>query len=123
MEVGKRLGYSFTVLHDTVIETQNLLAFKSSHLDKAIIAKNINRENIYNACDRRNLSSVDLDRIADHLEETIMGYGFHIIPHTEQWHGKVRYSKEYSILRGLRNSDKAAFQILRRLIVGLSITQ
>lgn len=29
VEVGKRLGYSFTVLHDTVIETQNLLAFKS----------------------------------------------------------------------------------------------
>lgn len=109
VEVGKRLGYSFTVLHDTIIETQNLLAFKSSHLDKAIIAKNINREDIYNACDRRNLSSVDLDRIADHLEETITEYGFHIIPHTEQWHGKVRYSKEYNILRGLRNSDKAAF--------------
>ena len=109
VEVGKRLGYSFTVLHDTVIETQNLLAFKSSNLDKAIIAKNINREDIYNACDRRNLSSVDLDRIADHLEETIMEYGIHIIPHTEQWHGKVRYSKEYSVLRGLRNSDKAAF--------------
>ena len=52
---------------------------------------------------------MDLDRIADHLEETIVGYGFRIIPHTEQWHGKVRYSREYSKLRGLRNSDKAAF--------------
>ena len=109
IDVGKRLGYSFTVLQDTIVETQGLLSFKSAHLDKAIIAKNINREDIYNACDRRNLNSVDLDRISDNLEETLFNYGFRIIPHTNQWHGKVRYSKEYSILRELRNSKKAAF--------------
>ena len=109
IDVGKRLGYSFTVLQDTIVETQGLLSFKSAHLDKAIIAKNINREDIYNACDRRNLNSVDLDRISDNLEETLFNYGFRIIPHTNQWHGKVRYSKEYSILRELRNSEKAAF--------------
>ena len=67
IEVGQRLGYSFTVLNETIEEMQGLLAFKAENLDKAIIAKSINREDIYNACDRRSLCGVDLERISDNL--------------------------------------------------------
>lgn len=110
IEICRKMGYTFTVLHDTIAETQGLMRFKSENLSGAVIAKNINREDIYNACDRRNLSGADLDRISDNLEKTLSDeFGFHIIPHTEPWHGKVKYSKEYAYLKTIRNSDKAAF--------------
>lgn len=110
VEVCRKMGYSFTVLCDTIVETQGLMKFKSENLSGAVIAKNINREDIYNACDRRKLTSVDLDRISDNLEDTLSNdFGFHIIPHTDTWHGKVKYSKEYAYLKTIRNSDKAAF--------------
>lgn len=110
IEVCRKIGYSFTVLYDTIKETQALLKSKSEHLSRAVIAKSINREDIYNACDRRRLTSVDLDRISDNLEKTLSDdFRFHIIPHTEGWHGKVKFSKEYKSLKNIRNSDKAAF--------------
>ena len=110
IEVGQRLGYNFTVLNETIEEMQGLLAFKAENLDKAIIAKSINREDIYNACDRRNLSSVDLERISDNLASILIDkYNFKIIPHTESWHGKARFSHEYTKLKTVRSSDKAAF--------------
>lgn len=110
VDVCRKMGYTFTVLHDTIEETQGLMKFKSENLCSAIIAKNINREDIYNACDRRKLTSVDLDRISDNLEKTLSeDFGFHIIPHTETWYGKVKFSKEFSYLKKIRNSEKAAF--------------
>lgn len=110
IEVGQRLGYNFTVLNETIEEMQGLLAFKAENLDKAIIAKSINREDIYNACDRRNLNSVDLERISDNLTSILTDkYNFKIIPHTESWHGKARFSHEYTKLKTVRSSDKAAF--------------
>ncbi len=85
IEVGQQLWYKFTVLNETIEEMQGLLAFKTENFDRAIIAKNINREDIYNACDRRNLNSVDLERISDKLTSILTDkYGFRIIPHTEQ---------------------------------------
>ncbi len=110
IEVGQQLWYKFTVLNETIEEMQGLLAFKAENFDRAIIAKNINREDIYNACDRRNLNSVDLERISDKLTSILTDkYGFRIIPHTEQWHGKARFSHEYEKLKTVRSSDKAAF--------------
>ena len=62
-----------------------MLLFKSTNLSSAIIAKNINREDIYNACDRRHLSSTDLNRISDNLEDTLVNhFKFHVIPQTKQ---------------------------------------
>ena len=110
IEVGQKLGYKFTVLNETIEEMQGLLAFKAENFDRAIIAKSINREDIYNACDRRNLNSVDLERISDKLTSILTDkYGFRIIPHTEQWHGKAKFSREYEKLKTVRGSDKAAF--------------
>ena len=107
--VCKNLGYTFTVLQDTIDEIQSLLAYKSKNFSTAIIAKTINKEDIYNACDRIPLSSSDLDRISDNLADTLtQKYKFNIIPHPESLRNKAKFSKEYEVLRKVRNTDKAA---------------
>lgn len=109
IEASKKLGYKFTVLNDTVEEFQGLLTHKAQNLDSAVIAKSINKEDIYNACDRRNLTSVDLDRISDNIEETLTTkYGIYILPNTEKLKGKARYSKEYEIYKKYRSTEKSA---------------
>ena len=109
IEASKKLGYKFNVLCDTIEEFQGLLCHKAQNLDHAIIAKNINKEDIYNACDRRNLNSVDLCRIADNIENTLTTkYDIYILPNTDKLKGKARYSYEYEIYRKYRSTDKAA---------------
>ena len=109
IEASKKLGYKFTVLHDTIEEFQGLLTYKAQNLDSAIIAKNINKEDIYNACDRRNLNSVDLFRISDNIENILNNqYEIRIIPNTDKWKGKARFSKEYEIYKRYRSTEKSA---------------
>lgn len=108
IESCKKIGYTFTVLQDTIEETRGLLAYKSASLDTAIIAKSINREDILNACDRLHLNSVDLNRISDNLEDRLLEYNIHIIPHTDKYKNKAKFSKEYKVLKKYRNNTNAA---------------
>jgi hypothetical protein len=90
-------------------EIQDLIKFKSENLDKITISRYVNREDIYNACERRKLSKVDLDRIMDNLERTLgEEYGITIIPHTDKLKNIAKFSKEYEVLKRIRNSHKAA---------------
>jgi len=108
IEICKKFGYEFKILNDTIDETRNLLNSKANNYDSAIILRYVNKEDIYNACERRNLSRTDLDRIADNLEKIITDYGIYIIPHTESLKNKAKFSPEYSLLKNYRNSEKAA---------------
>ena len=108
IDVCKNLGYRFTVLQATIEEAQDLLAYKSENLNKALIARTVNREDIYNACDRRNLSSVDLDRISDNLQNVMKDYGFDIKNLSSTLINKAKYSKEYEALLRVRSREKAA---------------
>lgn len=109
MDMCRRLGYKFTVLKDTIEEFRGLVNHKAQNLGSAIIARTINKEDIYNACDRRHLTKVDLERIADNVEDTLLtNYEIYIVPHTEKWSKKAKFSPEYNILRKIRNTDKAA---------------
>ena len=109
IQTSKQLGYTYTVLQDTIEEFKGLLSHKSENLDSAVIAKTINREDIYNACDRKKLTSVDLDRMADNIEETLTTqFGVRIIPHTDKLRNKARYSKEYEVFKRFRSTEKAA---------------
>lgn len=108
MDSCKKIGYTFTVLQDTIEEIRGLLAYKSDYLNTAIIAKSINREDILNACDRLHLSSVDLDRISDNLEDRLSEYNIHIIPHTDKYKNLAKYSNEYEVLKNYRNNKNAA---------------
>lgn len=108
IEVCSKLGYNFNILFDTIEEIIGLLSYKSSNFDNAIILKFVNKEDIYNACERRKLTRTDLDRIADNLEETIINLGIKIIPHSDTLKNKAKYSKEYNLLKGIRHTEKAA---------------
>jgi hypothetical protein len=108
LEVCKKIGYEFKVLNDTIEETRNLLNSKANNIDNAVIIRHINKEDIYNACERRKLTRTDLDRITDNLETSIVDFGINIIPHTESLFKKAKFSNEFSLLKQYRNSDRAA---------------
>ncbi len=117
IKISRNLGYSFSVLKDTIEEVQALLSYKANNYNTAIIAKNINREDIYNACDRRHLTGTDLMRISDNIENTLTNeFDFHIIPNTQTWYGKAKFSKEYFIFKKYRNSEKAALHDATALV-------
>lgn len=105
----KKLGYRFTVLKDTIEEFQALMNYKAQNLGSAIIGRTINKEDIYNACDRRNLTKTDLERIADNIEDTLSNdFGFYVVPHTEKWQKPAKFSHEYSVLKKIRSTEKSA---------------
>lgn len=108
LEVCKNIGYNFRVLNDTIDEIQSLINYKAKNYDNAIIVKYVNKEDIYNACERRNLSRTDLDRISDNIENTLSELGISIIPYTVSLRNKAKFSSEYKILKNYRNTDKAA---------------
>jgi hypothetical protein len=116
IEVCKKIGYNFRVLSDTIEETKSLLNHKASNYDNAIILKYVNKEDIYNACERRNLSRTDLDRIADNLENILQEFGISIVPYTESLKNKAKFSPEYKLLKNYRNSDKAALHDAEAII-------
>lgn len=109
IEICRKIGYKFYVLKDTIEEIQGLISFKSQNFNNDIITKYINREDIYNACERRNISSVDLDRISDNLKDTLTcEYNFILITNTEKIRNKAKFSNEYKLLKPYRNTDKSA---------------
>lgn len=108
LEIGKTLGYTFHVLSDTIDEAQALLRYKADCFDHSVIQKYVNREDVYNACNRLDLNKTDLERIADNLVKTIEEFGISIIPYTDPIKNKARFSSEYQTLKPFRNSDKSA---------------
>lgn len=116
LEVCKTIGYSFRVLTDTIEEIKSLLNYKSSNFDNAVILKYVNKEDIYNACERKKINRADLDRIADNIETTLSDFGITIVPYTEGLKNKARHSNEYKILKNFRNTDKAALHDAEAII-------
>ncbi|MBS2099763.1 hypothetical protein [Carboxylicivirga linearis] len=109
VSLAKQHGYKLTVLKDTIDETERLLRRRSEHFNAHYLTKKINPEDIYNACDRRNLTKTDLEHIADTLQETLVKeYGIYIIPHTDKYRNKAKFSKEFASLKEYRNNEAAA---------------
>lgn len=109
VNICKKLRYKFTVLKDTIEEFQALMNYKAQNLGSAIIARTINKEDIYNACDRRKLTKVDLERIADNIEDILSNdFGFYVVPHTEKWQKPAKFSPEYTVLKKIRSTEKSA---------------
>lgn len=108
IEVCKNLGYKFTILNDTIEETRGLIQKKAEYYTHSVLSKRINPEDIYNACERRNLNRNDLERIADNLEVTFAGNGIIILPYTEKYRNKAKNSNEYENFKTFRSSHYAA---------------
>lgn len=108
IEVCRNLGYKFTVLHDTIDETKSLIVKKAEYFSKSLLSKRVNPEDIYNACERRQLNKNDLERIADNLEETLSKIGITILPNTDKYKNKAKFSPEYEAYKKYRSSHYAA---------------
>lgn len=108
LEVCNNLGYTFTALNDTIEETKSLILKKAEYYSTSVLSKRVNPEDIYNACERRNLNKTDLERIVDNLEETISQKGISILPNTEKYKNKAKFSVEYEAYKKYRFSHYAA---------------
>lgn len=108
IELGKNLGFKFTILSDTVEETKALLRRKAENFTDSFLVKRINQEDIFNACERRNFSASDLERIIDNLEEKIKLYGISINIYTEALKVKAKDSIEYENFKKIRTSHYSA---------------
>lgn len=108
LEVGLSQGYKFSVLLDTIEETQMLLRKKADNLDNTFLQAKVNKEDIYNACERRKLNRNDLERIADNLEMTLNKLSIICIPVTTKYNNLAKHSEEYKNLSKVRNSNKSA---------------
>lgn len=108
IEVCKGIGYRFTVLNDTIDETKSLILKKAEYFSASILSKRINPEDIYNACERRKLNRNDLERIVDNIEKTLTDKGINILPNSEKYKNKAKYSPEYDGYKKYRSSHYAA---------------
>lgn len=108
LEVCKKSGYSFLILPETKEEIQSLLEFKSRSLDKVALQKNVNKEDVFCACERRGLNSADLMRISDNIEDALTKFSIRILPNSTTLKNKAKFSNEYQTLKAYRNNDKAA---------------
>lgn len=107
-DVCKNLGYKFTILNDTIEETKFLIQKKAEYYSNSVLSKRINPEDIYNACERRNLNKNDLERIVDNLEDTLSKKGISILPNTDKYKNKAKFSTEYETYKKFRSSQFAA---------------
>jgi hypothetical protein len=108
LEIGKNQNFKLRVLKATLEETDNLLRMKSKYFDKSFLQKKVNPEDVYNACERRNLNKIDLERIADNLEKEIGSYGISVIQVKDKLKNKAKITDDYHNLVKARGSKEAA---------------
>jgi len=108
LEVGKNLGFKFTVLSDTIDETKALINKKAENFTNTFLTRRINPEDIYNACERRDINTSDLERIIDNIEESISSYGINIYKFTQKLKEKAKTSSEYESFKRIRTSHYSA---------------
>ena len=108
IEICANLGYKFTILNDTIEEIKALLNKKAEYFSDSFLSKRINPEDIYNACERKNLSKNDLERIADNIEDSLKSYNIVIIPYTENLKKQAKFTKDFENLKKVRSSHYSA---------------
>jgi predicted nucleic acid-binding protein len=108
LDVCGKIGYRFVILPETLEEIKSLIKAKSRQRDQAVLLKYIRKEDILNACERRNLFQADLDRICDDLEEILENYNIYPIANTTSLRNRAIHSREYKSLKEYRNTDSAA---------------
>ncbi|WP_420287295.1 hypothetical protein VT569_05195 [Flavobacterium psychrophilum] len=102
IEVGKNLGFKLTVLSDTIEESKALIKKKAENFTNTFLTRKINPEDLYNACERRDLSSSDLERIIDNLEDIVKSFDISIYSYTERLKTAAKNSLEYEKFKKIR---------------------
>lgn len=100
VEICTQMGHKLSVLQDTINETKNLLMRCAGEYETSFLAKKIDEESVYGACDRNKYGRTDLERIAHNFQEDLVStYHINIVPSTETYQNMAKYSKEYEILK------------------------
>lgn len=109
LEICKRLKHRVSVLDITIRETQGLLSAVAQNLDTAFMEKRLDKESIYNACDRRNLERTDLESISAALTDTLSMLGINIIHSTTKYENEARMTQTlFDYFKSIRRSEFAA---------------
>ncbi|OGU36047.1 MAG: hypothetical protein A3K31_13660 [Ignavibacteria bacterium RIFOXYA12_FULL_35_25] len=109
VEICKRLNYRVTVLDYTIEESKNLIDRTADSIETAFLSKKLDPESIFNACDRRNLSKTDLQRISAILEDTLKNeFSINILYDTSKFRNMAKYSKEYEVYKNVRSTNWSA---------------
>jgi len=108
IEIVKKQGYSLTILPETINEIKSLLQRKAENLNKTFMVKKIYAEDIYNACDRRSLTKIDLERIIDNIETIITDYGIIKVTNIDKIIEEALKSDDYQYYKEKRTSEISA---------------
>lgn len=108
IEVGKNLGFKLTILSDTIEETKALIKKKAENFTNTFLTRKINPEDLYNACERRDLNSSDLERIIDNLDDSVKSFGISIYSFTERLKTSAKNSTELEKFKRIRTNHFSA---------------
>jgi hypothetical protein len=108
LQISGKLGYKFTVLDITLRELDKLLKTRVEHFDENFMLSQIDPEDIYNACKRRNLTRTDLDKIRVDLTKELSNFGVEIVTDTKKYENTARFGDDYERLKEKRNTEFAA---------------
>lgn len=108
LSIAKQQGYKLTILEETIEEIKFLLKKKAEGLNRSFLIKQVYVEDIYNACERRNLTRVDIERIIDNVESKILEYGINPISISEDMKKAALDSPDYISYKQKRTTDISA---------------
>lgn len=108
INIAKKQGYSLSILEETIEEIKFLLRRKSEYFDKSFFEKKIYSEDIYNACERRNLTKIDLEKIIDNIESEIQTFGIITIKDIGEIKKEALKSHEYKYYKEKRANEISA---------------
>ncbi len=108
LDITKQLGYKLTILEETIEEIKFLLKKKADGLNKSFLVKQVYIEDIYNACERRNLTKADLEKIIDNLDSQISDYGINKVFLDKKTKEAALLSPDYASYKQKRQTDISA---------------
>ncbi|MGB3751052.1 MAG: hypothetical protein WA945_05750, partial [Arcobacteraceae bacterium] len=108
LDIAREHSYTLSILPETIDEIKNLLITKAENFQKSFMVKDIYTEDIYNACERRNITPVDLERIIDNIEQTIQDFGINIVDNIEEIREKALSSELFNYYSQKRRSKISA---------------
>lgn len=108
IKIAQSQSYKLTIMDITIEEIKNLLLVKADNFSKTFLEKKIYIEDIYNACERRKLTKIDLERIIDNIEKTILNLGIEKITINDEIIKKALVSDEFEYYKRKRTSHISA---------------
>ncbi|MBE0513920.1 hypothetical protein [Sulfurimonas sp.] len=108
LKIAKQQGYILTILEETIEEIKSLLKKKADGLHKSFFVKQVYMEDIYNACERRNLTQADLERMIDNIEVQVLSFNINKVSIDKEIKKIALASPDYSSYKQKRTSDISA---------------